>query len=213
MARPFTNVPTSLLAPLPGQLSELVAFPGVVSGTVSVHTASELYGTELNLRSNLWRNCCWRLDVIGGFRYVNLNESLDINENLAEASTMSNPGGAVMVHDSFQTTNNFYGGQVGLDMGFKRGRWSLDILAKIALGDMSESVRIDGATAFPGLGTVAPGGFLAQPSNMGTFDRNRLAFIPEGGLKLGFQATQHCRLFVGYSYMYLSDVVRPGDPD
>ena len=210
LARPFTNVPSSL-APIPGQLSELVAFPGVVAGSVNVHTSSELYGTELNLRSNLWRNCCWRLDVIGGFRYLNLNESLDVNENLTEAAGMGNPGGPVMVHDSFETTNNFYGGQVGLDMGFKRGRWSLDLLGKIALGDMHESVRIDGDTAFPGLGTVAPGGFLAQPSNIGTFDRNRLAFIPEGGLKVGFQATQHCRLTIGYSFMYLSDVLRPGD--
>ncbi len=211
LARPFTNVPTSLIAPLPGQLSELVAYPGVVAGSVNVHTTSELYGTELNLRSNLWRNCCWRIDVIGGFRYVNLNESLDVRENLDELASMSNPGGPVMVHDSFETTNNFYGGQVGLDMGFKRGRWSLDLIGKIALGDMNESVRIDGSTAFPSIGMAAPGGFLALPSNMGTYDRNRLAFIPEGGLKLGFQATQHCRLFVGYSYMYLSDVVRPGD--
>lgn len=209
LARPFTNFPSSV-DPIPGQLSELVAFPGVVSGSVSVRTSSQLYGTELNLRSNLWRGCCWRIDALGGFRYVGLKESLDIQENLVEAPG-GNPGGPVIVHDSFQTTNNFYGGQFGLDMGFKRGRWSLDLLGKIAVGDMHESVRIDGATAFPGLGITAPGGFLAQPSNMGTFDRNRLAFIPEGGIKVGFQATQHCRLFVGYSFLYLSDVVRPGD--
>jgi hypothetical protein len=211
LARPFTNVPTSLIAPLPGQLSELVAYPGVVSGIVSVRTSSQLYGTELDLRSNLWRGCCWRLDLLGGFRYVGLKESLDITENLIEAANGFNPGGPVMVHDSFQTTNNFYGGQIGLDMGFKRGRWSLDLLGKIAIGDMHESVRIEGSTAFPGLATSAPGGFLALPSNIGSFDRNRLAFVPEGGIKLGFQATQHCRLFVGYSFLYLSDVVRPGD--
>jgi hypothetical protein len=211
LARPFTNVPTSLIAPLPGQLSELVAFPGVVAGSVTVHTSSQLYGTELNLRSNLWRGCCWRIDAIGGFRYINLNESLDVRENLSEAPTPFTPGGPVMVHDSFETSNNFYGGQFGLDMGFKRGRWSLDLLGKIGIGDMHESVRIDGSTAFPSLNAVAPGGFLALPSNIGSFERNRLAFVPEGGLKVGFQATQHCRLFVGYTFMYLSDVVRPGD--
>jgi hypothetical protein len=211
LARPFTNVPTSLLAPLPGQLSELVAYPGVLSGSVSVHTSSQLYGTELNLRSNLWRNCCWRIDAIGGFRYVNLNESIGITENLAEFPTAVAPGGPVIVNDSFETTNNFYGGQFGLDMGFKRGRWSLDLLGKIGIGDMYQSVRIDGTTAFPSLNVVAPGGLLAQPSNIGTYDRHRLAFVPEGGLKVGFQATQHCRLFVGYTFMYLSDVVRPGD--
>ncbi len=211
LARPFTNVPTSMLAPNPGQLSELVAFPGVVSGSVNVHTSSQLYGAELNLRTNLWRSCCWRLDAIGGFRYVNLNESLDIREDLVTEPNLISPGGPILVHDGFETSNNFYGGQLGLDMGFKRGRWSLDLLGKVAIGDMNESVRIDGSTAFPGQGTAVPGGFLALPSNIGTFDRNRLAFVPEGGIKVGFQATQHCRLFVGYTFMYLSDVVRPGD--
>ena len=178
-----------------------------------VHTTSQLYGTELNLRSNLWRNCCWRIDVIGGFRYVNLNESLDVRENLDEAAGMFNPGGPVMVHDSFQTTNNFYGGQLGLDMGFKRGRWSLDVHWQNRLGryERKRSHHRPGPRRFQVSAWRLPVASWPCSSNMGTFDRNRLAFIPEGGLKLGFQATQHCRLFVGYSYMYLSDVVRPGD--
>ena len=170
---------------------------------------SQLYGAELNLRSNLWRS------ALAARRHQRLPlcefESLDIRENLVTDPNLLSPGGPILVHDSFETSNNFYGGQFGPDMGFKRARWSLDLLGKIAIGDMSESVRIDGSTAFPGQGTAVPGGFLALPSNIGTFDRNRLAFIPEGGLKVGFQATQHCRLFVGYTFMYLSDVVRPGD--
>ena len=142
----FTNVPTSLLAPFPGQLS-VVAFPGVVAGTVSVRTSSELYGTELNLRSNLCARLLLAARCTGRLPLCRLNESLDITENLVEAANGFNPGGPVIVRTA-QTTNNFYGGQFGLDMGFKRGRWSLDLLGKIAIGDMHEPSH-QGSRPFP----------------------------------------------------------------
>ena len=57
----------------------------------------------------------------------------------------------------------------------------------------------------------APGGLLALPSNIGRFSRDRFGLIPEVNLNVGYQLTDHLRLFVGYDILYWSNVVRPGD--
>ena len=87
---------------------------------------------------------------------------------------------------------------------------------KVALGDMHEQVSINGATsitsATPG---VAPrtfnSGLLALSSNSGTFTRDRFAVVPEVGLRVGYQVTNNLRVFVAYNFLYISEVVRPGD--
>ena len=39
-----------------------------------------------------------------------------------------------MLSDNFLVTNDFYGGQLGLIGELKRGRWSVDLTTKVALG-------------------------------------------------------------------------------
>ena len=57
-----------------------------------------------------------------------------------------------------------------------------------------------------------PGGLLALPgSNIGRFSKDRFAVVPEVGLNLGYQVTESVRAFVGYDFLYLSDVVRAGN--
>jgi hypothetical protein len=206
LARPFFDVVTGR------ESSELVAFPGLIAGNVAVRSSSELWGAELNLRSNLWRGNCWRLDVLGGFRYLGLKEELSVNENLTVPSGAL-AGSAIGVMDSFRTRNNFYGGQIGLDFELRRGRWSLDMLGKIAFGDSHETATINGSTSFsvPGsVTTIQPGGLLAQPTNIGHFGVDRFAIVPEAGVKVSYKFTESIRGFVGYSFLYQSDVIRPG---
>jgi hypothetical protein len=59
--------------------------------------------------------------------------------------------------------------------------------------------------------TPAPGGFLALPTNMGHFDRDHFAVVPEFGLHFGYQVTDHVRAFAGYTFLYWDNVVRPGN--
>jgi hypothetical protein len=61
-----------------------------------------------------------------------------------------------------------------------------------------------GATRFAG-------GLLALPSNIGHFARDRFAVVPELGVNVGFQLTNHLRAFAGYNFLYWSSVLRPGD--
>ena len=79
---------------------------------------------------------------------------------------------------------------------------------------MHEVVQIAGNTTLsvPGLAPVtANGGVLALASNIGTFTRDRLAVVPEVGLKIGYDVTDHMRLYAGYNLLAMSDVVRPGN--
>src|SRR5262249_15009375 len=55
------------------------------------------------------------------------------------------------------------------------------------------------------------GGLLALSSNSGHFERNRFAVVPEAGITVGYQVTDHLKLFAGYNFLFMSNVVRPGD--
>jgi hypothetical protein len=112
---------------------------------------------------------------------------------------------------SYVTRNRFYGGQVGVRTEYSRGNWFVNATGKIALGDMHEIVTINGTTVVPETGTVLIGGSLAQLSNIGQFSHDRFAVVPEVGVNIGYQLGSWARVFVGYSFLYLSDVVRPGD--
>jgi hypothetical protein len=210
--RPFTDAVTGL------NNAEFVAFPGVVSGATSVNYRTNFWGGEANLRYPLFCGCNWKLDLLGGFRFIDLDESLQMDESVtflvASPANGVNAGDNIQVSDHFGTINHFYGGQVGANVEGRVGRWIFGGTAKVALGDMHEVVNISGATLFsPAAGgaSTAVGGLLAQPTNIGTFHQDHFAVVPDIGLKLGYQVTDHLRAYVGYDFMYLSSVVRPGD--
>ena len=89
--------------------------------------------------------------------------------------------------------------------------------AKVALGDVNEQVRVNGVTltnlvAGPGTPLLTyPGGLFAQPSNIGTHSRDRFAVLPQADVNVGYQVFSCARVSVGYSFLYLSNVARPGN--
>ena len=50
-----------------------------------------------------------------------------------------------------------------------------------------------------------------MPSNSGSQFRDVFAAAPEFRLKAGYQVTSHACVFLGYDFLYLSDVLRPGN--
>ena len=213
--RPFVNA--NLLGPnMPGNDAEIVAFPGLLAGTVQVHATSSLWGFDTNLRRNLLQSCNCRLDLLVGYRYLNLADSLQIQESLTALVPVSGPaaGDRFLVTDRFSTRNQFNGGQIGLDGEWNFGRFSLGGFTKLALGRNHETVSINGSTVFTPVGQMPvtmPGGLLALGSNSGTFNQNRFAVVPEVGVKVGYRITDWCKAYVGYNFLYISDVMRPGD--
>jgi hypothetical protein len=87
----------------------------------------------------------------------------------------------------------------------------------MGVGNVKQEVMIQGTTVstLPNGTVVLPnpgvGGLLAQRTNIGTYTRNEFGIVPELGATLGYQVTQHLRLTAGYSFIYWSNVVRPGD--
>jgi hypothetical protein len=213
LTRPFFDVTT-------GQESaSLIALPGVLSGEIHATSSSFFQGTEDDVTFRLWCGDNWRVDLLVGFCYLNLDENLDIGS--VSTVTPNIPffaGQSTTVVDQFQTKNRYYGGQVGTRADVSWGRFGLQFKGSVALGSTHEILEISGGTVFqsPALGLVAiaPSGLLTQPTNIGTlggFSRNSFAVVPEVGLNLTYQINCRWRALLGYNFLYCSEVLRPGD--
>ncbi len=121
------------------------------------------------------------------------------------------------VNDSFGTKNQFYGGQIGLAGEWRfANSWSLGLDAKLGIGATEQTVDINGfnsTTSPTGMVSSSANGLLTRTGPMGNIGHNvrsEFSIVPEIGLNLGYQLTDHVRLFVGYDFLYWTNVVRPG---
>jgi hypothetical protein len=213
LGRPYFDPVGTPIPPLagPGTYAEIVARAGV-AGIFQAETSNSLWGADANFRKGLLLGCCWRLDMLSGFRYLNFEEDLRISEISTAIGTTPTMTG--VLQDNFEVSNDFYGGQVGLVGEFRNGPWSIDWFTKVALGDTTQTIRTSGAQALLVGGApvaAANSGLLAQMTNSGSFSRDVFSVIPEVGVSVGWQATPHLKLYVGYNFLYWSNVLRVGD--
>jgi hypothetical protein len=195
----------------------LVAFPGVTTdGSILVRSKNDMFGADVWIRETWCADGGAQIDLIGGYQFTRLDDSLAIDNR----QTSIDPAGTVPIgtvianFDQFVTQNEFHGGQLGVAAEYQGCCWSLELLAKVALGNMHERVLIDGRTTTtqPNLPPVTSlGGLLAQGTNIGVYERDRLAFIPEVGINLGYDVNPCWRLSAGYSFVYWSNVVLAGN--
>jgi hypothetical protein len=208
IARPFFNLNAGT------EFSELTTSPSLGTGSISVVMPSRLWGAEASLRRTLC-GCPGGVSLLGGFRYLDLGEGLSILEDVQAFPDVPLFGGNhIFVADNFATRNQFYGGQLGAAAELRRGRWSVDLQGKIALGVNRQTININGSQLFiapTGVQTPFTGGLLALPTNSGHFERDRFAVVPEIGVNVGYQITDRIRAFAGYTFLFWSNVVRPGD--
>lgn len=208
ITRPFVDATTS------AEIAEVVSFPGVVAGSVAVRSSSDpLIIADVVLRSALCDDCARHVDFLIGYRYLHFAETLQIQENLTSLDPLT-LGANFQIGDRFATRNDFNGVLVGLETEWTIGPWSLQIFGKLAAGNLRREVNINGSTVITSPGTppfVYPGGLLALPSNSGTFVSDHFVCLPELGLTAGWQITPCLRATLGYSLLWLTDFVRPGD--
>jgi hypothetical protein len=212
VTRPFTNALTGA-----GD-TELVCFPDLLSGGVSVRSTTEVVGAGPNFIKNLACGPCGRLDLLLGYQYFNLRDEVRIREDLTTLPGATNvpPGTRFQIEDRFRTNNHFHGGTVGFAAERRfGGRWYVGVRSAIALGVNHQVYEVTGSTLItPGNGAPAQGfagGLLTQPSNIGRYTRDRFAVMPSVGLKVGAQLTERVRAYVGYDFIYLSSAARAGD--
>ena len=65
--------------------------PAWRNGTATLKMPTQLWGAEANLRRELCRTTCMHLDLIGGFRYLDLDEGLELTDLSPRSSTRA-PG-------------------------------------------------------------------------------------------------------------------------
>lgn len=233
--RPFYN--TDVNVNLPD--AEVVNYPPTnqpgLEGQVTVDTLSRFQSSGLRLLFNwgcddgcpdftdwcgrpVWIDC----NLLLGYRWARLDEGVWVQENLrvfadgADLNAQGVVGTTINVFDNFATTNQFHGVDFGYTTKIEHGRWSYNLLSKIALGNTRSTTTIEGQTVItpppPGaVQTVNDTGLLAQRSNVGRHTSNKFSTIPETGLTIGYQVTPRLRAHVGYSVVYWSNVLRGGD--
>jgi hypothetical protein len=188
-----------------------ISSPGQFAGNALISSALQTWGAEVNGAFCLVRTPRLEFTVLAGFRYADLRENLDISNVTSDLTT--SPNTVMVFDDNFNTRNQFYGGQIGSRLNWRTPGISLDVTGKVAMGSTHEVVDIQGfSTQFgsKALNGSFPGGFFAQPSNSGRFTSNQFTVVPSLEVKLSLFLRDCFRIFVGYDFMYWSQVVRPG---
>ncbi len=187
-----------------------------VPTSITDSSSIRLWGLEADGLYKLVHNDKWHADLLAGFRYVDLREDLSLSAQAVATDTLFTGLTAVAsLNDDFHTQNQFYGVQVGGKVGAHLGKFTADFIGKAALGVTHEIVDINGfkSASIPALGVVAiaPGGIFAQPTNTGNHSQNQFAVVPEAQLQLGYFVTPRLKVYAGYTFLYISSVVRPGN--
>ncbi len=214
IARPFYNVV------LVQNDAFLVAHPDVAApGSIRVLSKNDLIGGDAWLSRTLSDDGYGTIDLLAGYQFSRMDDSLAISSSssLVDPFASNNgvaPGTVVTVSDSFRTQNEFHGASMGGIARSYRGLVTLEGMFKVAMGNMRQSVIVNGSTGTtPPGGTTTPsaGGLLAQPTNIGSQQNNRFAYVPELNLNMLYDVNPNLRLIGGYSFMYWSSVVLAGD--
>ncbi len=183
----------------------------VLGGATAIRSQTNLWGAEINGLANLADRKGVTIDLLAGFRYLDLEDRLTVTSPLFDPVNRLNQ----LESDSFSTRSQFYGAQVGGKVGIQMGDATLDVIGKVAFGETHQSVSINGSTTLSGPGARIqgsfPGGVFTQPSNIGRRTRNNFGVVPEGQIRLSYLLTPNLQAFVGYDFLYWSSVVRSGD--
>ncbi|WP_253156209.1 BBP7 family outer membrane beta-barrel protein [Stieleria tagensis] len=214
LARPFFDIDSGQ------ETAQLLSYPDIVSGSVNVQSDSELMSYLLSGRFALCPptgTCCQpcgareRTDWLIGYRYLKLEDSLQINESLQ--SELTSAPGSVALTDNFRTKNQFNGLQLGVIHVEPLQRGWFESALRVALGNNKQTLNINGNTTYTesGVTDTYPGGLYAQRTNSGSFTRDQFVFVPELRLRLGLRVTDRFHFTIGYSALYLPNVIRAGE--
>ncbi len=213
VVRPFTDALTA------GPALFLVNAPAAgVTGSLATAQGIRLSGFDVGVVNNLLTTCdChWAADFTAGFRYLDLDEYLTVTQRSTVTGPLPFAGrpldgvDALTVTDRFRTRNQFFGPQVGLRGEYRTGSFFASLGGKLGIGNVHQRADIDGRSDVTGVGAVAGGLLATQGSNLGRFTTNRFGVLVDVGVAAGYQFAAWGRAKVGYDFLYLNDVARPG---
>ncbi len=208
LARPFLDVSDPQA---PEQDTLLVSFPDRSSGSLDARLDSEIYGADVAVQQFWTGGYGGTVDLLYGYQYLRLDEGLGISSTTMSLDDDVAPVGSVIsIADSFDATNEFHGGQLGVTSRYREGCWSFDSLVKIGFGQLRRQARrrgrtvtrIDDATA------TTNEGLLVRESNSGTVTDHTFGWVPELDLSLGWHRFPRFDVTVGYHLTVLTDALQ-----
>jgi len=221
LARPFSDATNPA-----GESALYLAFPGALDGDFQYTNRARLGGYDINALFNFRQAAGFRIDGLLGYRYFDFREDLALQTNsgpvaggppatfLGEPITFPN---ILTVTDTIKTANQFYGGMAGFSMQTHYDRVFVRFRGDVSLGVTQERLDINGTTAstlpFGSFSTprTVEGGFFAQDTNIRRETRNMFCVLPSIDFRVGYQLSQWCSVHAGYTFMLLSQTLRPGD--
>lgn len=195
------------------------SFPGRFVGALGLTTATQFLGAEGNLLHRVYDKNGVSLDGLLGYRYLWLNERLDLLGETQSAGAIGTfqgmplPNGTtVFTTDTFKANTQFHGAQMGGRLQFRRDMFTITTFGKYGLGINLETLNTYGATTANGPGGIqtVPGGVRVLPSNLSASTHDQFSMMGEAGIELGLQLTSHINIRVGYNLLWWSSVLRPG---
>jgi len=211
LARPFVNAITG------AEDADPVALPGVMGGSISFSQPARLFGGEINLCLDAPPSifCFSSFSLLLGARYLALDEKLVEQESLIDLPGLGIQGNQFGMVENFTTFNRFYGGQIGGRVDTRFGPLVFQTTAKVAVGVNREEVNISAFSRViepTGVITTATDrGLFVQPSNAGRRHNDQFAAVPEVALNAIYEFNDYFRLNLGYTFLYATNVIRPGN--
>jgi hypothetical protein len=205
-----------------------ISAPGQFAGKVQASSETQLFSADANVVADVtpW-SCWWKPNLVVGFRYLDLQENLNVSQQslildqgvLGFLGSTLGPGNSVSVTDTFTTRNQFLGGQIGTRADWEQGHLYMNFAGTVGLGMTHQAVSANGSTTFQGfsngspptpINVTVPGGLLALTSNMGRITHDEFSVVPEVGMTVGWHLAKWWDIYAGYSFIYWSGVLRPG---
>jgi hypothetical protein len=212
LARPFQNAVT-------GQPDLLILGGGQagLGASAVVRETSRLEGGNAGVRWRIRGNedqgcgtCCCNAFLLAGYQYYRLSEGLDIATRTAGGTFA--PFSQVS-SETFNASNQYHGGYLGLGGEVVCGKVFIDGNVRAGVGSIHETADVFGSTTTTQGGatvTIPSGQLLALQSNSGRHTDNDVTWSGEAGVRVGYQPTCWFRTYVGYDYLYIDRVLRPG---
>lgn len=214
LSRPFIDAETGLPD------AQIIRYPGIATGNFSANYQRELWGFDPTLYSCLWGCEGRNLECFIGYRYLNLDDSLTLDEVVYPLEDpLIIEGTSLTVRDRFKAANDLHLIPIGLDWDQFGDLWGLSLRGGVGFGVVDQVVKINGSTRVdvpddPDSPTIYEGGFYALSSNIGRHDRTRFAWVPQLTGSLQRRLGETWVVKVGYQLTYLNDVVTaPGQID
>ena len=211
LVRPFLNVSDNQAA---AQDTQIIAFPNRATGNISVQASSDVFGGDVSVRQLWYKKYGGTIDLLYGYQFMRVDENLGISSTSTSLDDDFAPLGSVIsISDSFDTENEFHGGQLGFASQYREGCWSFRSLAKLGFGSLRRQATLRGSTttSIDGATAVDPNGLLVRSTNSGKTIDHTFGWIPELDLSIGWHRYPRFDMTLGYHVIAMTDAVQASD--